>query len=132
MRAAATLATALVLCAGCSDDAAPPVVVDAAAVEGGAADSAAPVTGKLGSPCQQDDQCDHKLCLLKRGAGTYPGGYCSLGCDAISAPCPAGAHCVGTTNGNCFGTCTAAGECRAGYLCKDPPGGGPPKICFPQ
>lgn len=126
------LVTALVLCVGCSDDAAPPVFDAAAATEGGAADSAAPVTGKLGSPCQQDDQCDHKLCLLKRGVGVFPGGYCSKSCDAITAPCPTGAHCAGTVDGTCFVVCTDPNQCRPGYSCKDPPGGGPPKICFPQ
>jgi len=131
MRAGAALLTTLVLLGGCSDDEAPSATDGATAAEGGAVDSAAPVTGKLGSPCQRDEQCDDKLCLLKRGAGTFPGGYCSKTCDAITTPCPAGAHCVGTADGNCFTTCTASSQCRTGYVCKDPPGGGPPQICFP-
>jgi hypothetical protein len=42
-----------------------------------------------------------------------------------------GAHCAGTVDGTCFVVCTDPGQCRPGYSCKDPPGGGPPKICFP-
>lgn len=120
---------AIVVCAACSSDDDPPKADTGGS---GKVDGAPTTDGKIGSPCVKNADCEHDICRLKRGSGTYPGGYCSKTCDAVSAPCPAGAHCAGTANGDCFKICTDRSQCRQGYDCVDPPGGGPPRICFPE
>jgi hypothetical protein len=128
-RRALLLALLLGLASACSDDAAPR---DAAQpVREGLAPDVAPAGPRpIGSPCAKDAECEHNRCLIQRGAGVFPGGYCSKACDVITAPCPAGASCAGTVDGDCFKICASQGDCRAGYTCKEGPGG-LPMICFP-
>jgi hypothetical protein len=134
------LFVAMVSCAlfgaTCSDDDSAPGPADGASADAMLADAAqdAPLepSGEIGSPCAEDQQCDLGSCLLTRGEGVFPGGYCSSPCDAITDPCPAGASCVGVQDGDCFKICTDQSQCRQGYACKSGPGGGEPKICFPE
>lgn len=114
---------------GCSDDGGPPAAGDSAIAQ---PDAAPGTPGKIGDPCAKDEDCEFDLCRLKRGTGVFPGGYCSKTCDAITDPCPAGATCVGTVDGDCFKLCATQSECRDGYLCKEAPGGSAPTICFPE
>jgi len=127
-----SIAFLLLITTACSDDAGPH---DGAAPtrEHLAIQDQAPSTPRpIGSACARDSDCQHNHCLIQRGAGVFPDGYCSKDCDPITAPCPAGASCAGTVDGDCFKICTTAADCRTGYSCKEGPGGGPPQICFPD
>lgn len=132
----AVVVSCVLLGSACSDDDSPPGPSDAASADAELADTAGEAaalpTGEIGSPCAEDQQCDLGSCLLTRGEGVFPDGYCSRPCDAITDPCPAGASCVGVEDGDCFKICTDQSQCRQGYACKSGPGGGEPKICFPE
>lgn len=115
--------------ASCSDDGSPPPPADSQLKQEA---TPPPPTGEIGSPCEKDADCDYKVCLLTRGSGVFPDGYCSRSCDGTTDPCPDGAFCLSTENGNCFKPCSDPSQCRQGYACTQAPGAGSPKICFPE
>jgi hypothetical protein len=84
-----------------------------------------PQAGETGTSCARDTDCDGGTCL-----NNYTGGYCTLlHCvsDATCAPFGDG-RCLGLDEQGsvtaCFDGCQGDPECRFGYGCTDPDGGG--------
>jgi hypothetical protein len=95
-------------------------------VEGG------PARGSLGGPCANNADC----ATLGAGgfctpeANGFPGGYCSVPCDAVT--CATGLCVETSTNmNNCLSTCAAPADCRSGYTCFSLDANDP-GICFPK
>jgi hypothetical protein len=67
---------------------------------------------------------------------SWPGGYCTLLCEAGAATCASGSECVVLNSSNpmqthyCLDECANVGECRSGYRCADA-GGSPALECIP-
>jgi hypothetical protein len=74
----------------------------------------------VGGPCSYDDTCMTGLCIRGSDANGQPtawaGGYCSGNC--ADTACPEGS-CLALADGlkYCVATCSADGDCRAGYVC---------------
>jgi len=66
----------------------------------------------------QDPVCFRNTLFNKSGTYSVPGGYCSTRCTD-DTDCGDSGVCVsfGTTGKFCFGGCTNASTCRAGYKC---------------
>jgi hypothetical protein len=78
-----------------------------------------------GMGCKRDDDCPKGRCagaLHISSADTTmdaPGGYCTMDCDTDSL-CGATGECAvpsGESAGECLARCSAASDCRDGYLC---------------
>jgi hypothetical protein len=85
--------------------------------------------GAVGAPCTTYADCGGGTLggCFPEAAGSYKGGYCTIGCDA-GTPCPGGSVCA-TSLGLCFKACTGDMDCRgAGYACEDLNGNGN-KMC---
>jgi hypothetical protein len=89
-----------------------------------------PVDRTVGARCDLSSECDER-CLT---GGDFPGGFCSITCDAASQ-CPSGTTCTSDQGGVCLFTCTADADCTflgAGWTCKQvalQAGGGPVMAC---
>lgn len=87
-----------------------------AALAGCSVDSS--VSRALGARCDSSADCDDR-CLAPGAA--FPGGFCSLSCDA-SAGCPGGASCADVEGGVCLFECDADARCEllgAGWRCQE-------------
>jgi hypothetical protein len=88
------------------------------------------VSRQLGARCDDSDECDER-CLQP---GTrYPGGFCTVSCDADN-DCSVRAACVEDSGGTCLFTCLDDFECGylgAGWLCVSVPrkAQGTVKVC---
>jgi hypothetical protein len=83
----------------------------------------------VGGPCTATGGCaSGSTCET---ASMYPGGMCSIVCDAQS-DCPNGTTCVTEGGGRCLLACNSASDCRDGYNCaqKSVPGGGESPVCI--
>lgn len=78
------------------------------------------VSRTLGARCDNADECDDR-CLAP---GTeFPGGFCSLSCEA-TADCPGGASCADVDAGVCLFECDADLRCEFlgdGWRCLEVP-----------
>jgi serine protease len=75
---------------------------------------------QVGLACTSDAQCPGGFC-----ATGFPGGYCTI--DCLSASCPAGSQCYGSSDNTvayCLATCGSQFDCRTGYVCADDGAGG--------
>lgn len=131
------------LCGACG---AGPVAGDSGAAPGSAGDSGATLTpgsevstapppvsvGNIGDACQGSGDCKDfngvpALCM-KASEGyemspTWPGGYCTFGCDHEDPKCPPGSVCsdgsrLTETGDRCLRPCGADADCRTGYVCE--------------
>ncbi len=70
----------------------------------------------VGGRCTIDTDC-RKRCLQ---GGEFPGGYCSLTCQA-DADCPSGSVCIDKSGGVCLLGCLQPTDCAGlgvGYKCE--------------
>ncbi|HSK02386.1 MAG TPA: hypothetical protein VK932_14135 [Kofleriaceae bacterium] len=77
-----------------------PVLVLAAALVGCSVDAG--VSRTLGARCDSADECDDRC--LRTPAATFPGGFCSVSCEA-SGECQGGATCIDVVGGVCLFDC---------------------------
>jgi len=75
----------------------------------------------LGLACGADGDCGSGLCIEEEranGGVSWTAGSCSQSCSD-SAPCPATSACVAFEDASswCLTRCSAAADCRAGYVC---------------
>lgn len=77
-----------------------PALVLAAALAGCSVD--ADVSRTLGGRCDSAVECDDRC--LSAPAATFPGGFCSVSCEA-SVDCQGGATCIDVVGGVCLFDC---------------------------
>jgi hypothetical protein len=133
------------------DDPAPDAAVDPTGdpTVDGVADTtpdAMPTDGGLGDPCTSSGDCrelpgESRFCATEipmgpGGTVTFPGGYCSMGCNSLDG-CGEGGHCLMSPTGGegmCMKLCDDDTDCRVseGYSCTSIPSPSPPPdMCFP-
>ena len=77
----------------------------------------------VGDPCADATACPPGGFCVQQASG-FPGGYCTLGCDAANDLCGAGAACtrLGALDPPtvlCLKSCASDGDCRVpGYVCE--------------
>lgn len=87
-----------------------------------------PEAGAVGTACSFSAQCEGSSCMT-----TFVGGYCTiLDCEADT--CPGNSRCVTLSEDDeddagddltlCLRSCESSNDCRFGYRCDDPDGGG--------
>jgi hypothetical protein len=86
---------------------------------------------QLGDGCGQDGDCSIGLACATSDRG-FPGGLCTMSCNADPARCPGGSLCtdVRAAGGGvvCSKSCTANTDCRSGFVCC----AGSGNVCLPQ
>jgi hypothetical protein len=81
-----------------------------------------------GSACSTESDCARGGACLGE-AFSYPGGYCTYLCRN-DGDCAAGSVCVQTPGGRaCYDACTSATQCRPQYECRDE--GASSDVCVP-
>lgn len=83
---------------------------------GGCQDSL--VSRELGARCDQSDECDDRCLPASEG---FPGGFCTISCNA-PADCVIGAACVEPQGGVCLFECSNVRDCDflgSGWTCAD-------------
>ncbi|MBW2263857.1 MAG: hypothetical protein JRG91_18000 [Deltaproteobacteria bacterium] len=122
-----------------ADDAADDPVVDRVV-------DTTPTDGVLGDPCAGAGDCtgvpgEGRFCATEipmgpGGTVTFPGGYCSAGCNSDGG-CGDGGYCLMDPMGGegmCFKLCSSGADCRTseGYSCTSIPSPyPPPDMCMP-
>lgn len=97
-----------------------------------AACSSSPVSREVGARCDQVDDCDQR-CLPPTN-DDYPGGFCTIACDA-DRDCSGGAVCAEVEGGVCLFPCAVEPECDflgPGWTCveKDARPEGTVSVCL--
>jgi hypothetical protein len=74
---------------------------------------------QIGDPCQGSFDCLSGRCLDEATNPSFPGGYCTIGCSAGGATCPADSSCRALAGDQyCLKDCQPdQNECRSGYAC---------------